>query len=136
MLVQQIPNASLFSLIGYGLAISFTVIIVRIVWSFVANGILRLLRFVSGYRPAPPRVVVVISWAGMRGGVSLATALALPTTIAGGAGFPDRDLVIFVTFVVILTTLVLQGLTFGPLIQRLNLAKDPLVLGEAQVVLE
>jgi CPA1 family monovalent cation:H+ antiporter len=136
MLVEQIPNATLFSLIGYGLAISFTVIVVRIVWSFAANGILRLLSKFSGYRPAAPRVVVVISWAGMRGGVSLATALALPTTIAGGASFPERDLVIFVTFVVILTTLVLQGLSFGPLIQALDLAKDPGVLGEAQAVLE
>src|SRR3712207_7266764 len=75
--------------------------------------------------PAPPwRNVVVLSWAGMRGVISLAAALALPTTIEGGSPFPGRDLILFLTFAVILATLVLQGFTLGPLIGALRLRSD------------
>jgi len=61
---------------------------------------------------------LVISWAGMRGIVSLAAALALP------AGFPFRDLIVLTAFSVVLATLVIQGLTLGPLLRRLNLQDD------------
>ena len=61
---------------------------------------------------------------GLRGGVSLAAALALPLVIAGGKTFPERDLLIFLTFCVILATLVVQGLSLGPLIRLLNLKGD------------
>ena len=60
----------------------------------------------------------------MRGGVSLAAALALPLTLVGGEPFPQRDLVIFLTFCVILATLVGQGLSLGPLIRVLHLQED------------
>jgi CPA1 family monovalent cation:H+ antiporter len=60
----------------------------------------------------------------MRGGVSLAAALALPLTLAGGKAFPERDLVLFLTFCVILATLVGQGLSLGPLIRLLRLPED------------
>src|SRR5438876_794340 len=61
---------------------------------------------------------------GMRGGVSLAAALALPLMLVGGGSFPERDLVIFLTFCVILATLVGQGLSLGPLIRLLHLQED------------
>ena len=63
----------------------------------------------------------VIGWSGMRGAVSLAAALALPLTTDAGQGFPERNLIIFLTFGVIFATLVVQGLTLGPLIRVLDL---------------
>jgi CPA1 family monovalent cation:H+ antiporter len=58
----------------------------------------------------------------MRGAISLAAALAIPLTVQGGAPFPGRDLILFLTFCVILLTLVLQGLSLPLLIRRLGLA--------------
>jgi CPA1 family monovalent cation:H+ antiporter len=66
----------------------------------------------------------------MRGAVSLAAALAIPLAISGGGPFPDRNLIIFLTFCVILATLVLQGLTLPALIRRLGIAADRRELGE------
>ncbi len=134
--VEQIHNSSLLFLVGYGLVVSLTVIAVRIAWSFAANSLLRSLKFFYGRRPASRRAVTVISWAGMRGGVSLATALALPETLGNGTAFPERDLVIFVTFVVIFVTLVFQGLTFAPLIRAMHLGNDPDIGREAIVALQ
>ena len=72
----------------------------------------------------PPRNVLIVGWAGMRGVVSLAAALGLPVIVRGGAPFPERDLVIFLTFSVILATLVGQGLTLPFLIRRLGVGDD------------
>nr|MDP9497918.1 cation:proton antiporter [Actinomycetota bacterium] len=75
--------------------------------------------------PTPPwQVTAALSWAGMRGVVSLAAAFALPLTTGSGAPFPQRDLLLFLVFVVILGTLVVQGLTFGPLLRALGLRPD------------
>jgi CPA1 family monovalent cation:H+ antiporter len=63
---------------------------------------------------------LVLAWSGMRGAVSLAVALALPLAITDGAAFPQRDLILFLTFVVIFFTLVVQGLTLPTLIRRLG----------------
>jgi CPA1 family monovalent cation:H+ antiporter len=68
--------------------------------------------------------VFIISWCGMRGIVSLAAALALPVALDNGQPFPFRDVIIFITFVVIAVTLVLQGLTLPPVIRWLKLATD------------
>jgi CPA1 family monovalent cation:H+ antiporter len=65
-----------------------------------------------------------MGWCGMRGIVSLAAALALPQTLQDGSPFPERDLIIFLTFVVIAVTLVLQGLTLKPLIRMLKVGRD------------
>ena len=67
---------------------------------------------------------LIISWAGMRGVISLAAALALPATIHHGAPFPDRSVIVFLTFSVILTTLILNGLTLPLLIRRLGASPD------------
>ncbi|MFL5671341.1 MAG: cation:proton antiporter, partial [Chloroflexota bacterium] len=88
------------TLIAYALIISLTVIVARFVWVFPATYLPRMLskRIRTRDPSPPPQAVVVISWAGMRGAVSLAAALALSLV------FPDRDLVIFLTFCVILAT--------------------------------
>ena len=113
-------------LIGLAVAISATAILIRIIWAYPASYIPRLLSARIRERegiPAP-RYVFVVAWAGMRGVVSLAAALALPLTLPDGTPFPERDLLIFLTFAVILATLVGQGLTLPLLIRKLGIAAD------------
>ncbi len=68
--------------------------------------------------------VFLVGWAGMRGVISLASALAIPVTLADGKEFPERDLVLFISFMVILVTLVFQGLSLPWIIKKLNLSED------------
>jgi monovalent cation/hydrogen antiporter len=116
--------------------ICVSVIVLRLVWVPIFTYLLRFLfRSVRERDPYPPwQAPAVISWSGIRGGVSLAAALALPT------GFPDRDLIVFVTFCVIVVTLVGQGLSLPAVIRALGLAGDQgaiCELAEAQrIVLE
>jgi monovalent cation/hydrogen antiporter len=104
-------------LLFLGLAVSLTVIIARIVWVFPATYLPRTFSARIRERdPAPPvKAVFIISWAGMRGVVSLAAALALTADI------PQRDLILFLTFCVIVATLVGQGLSLPWLVRRLGL---------------
>ena len=113
-------------LIVQGALISATAIGVRLVWVPLAVVIPRLLsRALRTRDPIPPLShMLVVAWAGMRGIVSLAAALALPLTTAAGTPFPFRNEVILFTFVVILFTLVLQGLTLTPLIRALRVGED------------
>ncbi len=113
-------------LIGLAAAISLTVIVVRILWVFPGTYVPRWLSAGIRSREArpPARAVFLVSWAGMRGVVSLAAALALPATLSTGAPFPERDLLIFLTFAVILATLVGQGLTLPLIVRRLGIAAD------------
>jgi monovalent cation/hydrogen antiporter len=73
----------------------------------------------------------VLGWTGMRGVLALAAAFSLPRTLQDGAPFPQRDLIIFLTFSIILVTLVLQGLTLPTIISKLGLCEtNPLRLAE------
>jgi CPA1 family monovalent cation:H+ antiporter len=114
-------------LLVFGAVISLVAIVTRLVWVPLATAIPRLLSPALRRRdPMPPwSTVFVVGWTGMRGIVSLAAALALPLTTARGDPFPSRDLIIVITFEVILATLVVQGLTLSPLIRRLRLGNDP-----------
>lgn len=97
------------------LAISAVLIASRFVWVFLEVWLPRLSASVRRREPRPPTShTVIVSWAGMRGVVSLAAALALPVT------FPERDLLVFLAFCAILATLVLQGTTLEWLIRRLG----------------
>jgi CPA1 family monovalent cation:H+ antiporter len=113
-------NYSLARLASYAAAVSLAVIVARFVWVFPATYLPRKVsRRLRERDPSPPwRNVTVIAYAGMRGAVSLAAALALPLDLAG------RDLVIFLAYGVIVVTLVGQGLTLQPLIRRLDLQDD------------
>ena len=111
---------------GYAALIAATVISVRFAWLFTVPYVIRKLdRRPSqverrvGWRPR-----VVMGWSGMRGGVSLAAALALPLTTDAGAELADRDLILFITYGVILATVVGQGLTLPPLIRKLGVTDD------------
>jgi CPA1 family monovalent cation:H+ antiporter len=113
-------------LIVYALAISLAVIVVRILWVFPATYLPRLLfKSLRARDPYPSwRHVTIIAWTGMRGVVSLAAALALPFTKADGSPFPGRDLILFLSFVIILATLVVQGLSLPVLIRWLGVEDD------------
>jgi Na+/H+ antiporter len=113
-------------LILWGALMSGVVIGVRLLWMFlVPYGVRMADRQASdGPRRAPPAERLAVGWAGMRGSVSLAAALAIPLHTDAGAPFPGRGLIIFLAFGVILVTLVGQGLTLGPMITRLRLMDD------------
>jgi CPA1 family monovalent cation:H+ antiporter len=113
-------------LVLYAVLVSLTVILVRILWVFPATYLpRRLSRHIRERDPSPSwRNVSAVAWTGMRGVISLAAALALPCHTVSGAQFPDRDLIIFLTFCVILATLVVQGLSLPALIRALGLEDD------------
>src|SRR5829696_6047197 len=118
---------SVTSVILYGVLVSLVVIVTRLLWVFPKAYLPRRLlpRRLRELDPYPPwQHVVVIGYTGMRGAVSLAAALALPLTVEGGAPFPGRDLILFLTFCVILLTMVPQGLSLLFIIRRLGLAGD------------
>ncbi len=125
-ILERLGAKSLAGPIQDALAISAVVVLLRIAWVLPATYLPRwLFRSVGQRDPAPPfEQVFMIGWTGMRGIVSLAAALALPYSVASGAPFPFRDEIIFITFGVILFTLVLQGLTLPLVIRVLQLADD------------
>ena len=105
--------------LGHSAVVILAVVLTRLVWVFPATYVARLIPSVRRAAPAPPwRGVFLIGWSGLRGVVSLAAALALPLD------FPERSFILFVTFAVILVTLVGQGLTLPLVIHKLGLAPD------------
>jgi CPA1 family monovalent cation:H+ antiporter len=121
--LTEYTNGQLFL---YGALVSAAAIAVRFAWIYLATYLPLLLSKKARIRsPAPPEAeVFIMSWCGMRGIVSLAAALALPLYLDNGEPFPQRDLIIFLTFVVIAVTLVVQGLTLAPLIRTLKVGTD------------
>jgi monovalent cation/hydrogen antiporter len=119
-ILDGLGGTAVAQLVGQGLLISAVVIAVRVVWMFTVPYLIRLVdrRPSQVMRRVGARERLVMGWSGMRGAVSLAAALALPLN------FPMRNLILFLTFAVILATLVVQGLTLPTLIQRLRLHSD------------
>ena len=125
-IMDELSGRSTAELIGYAALVSAVVIGARFAWIFTVGFSGRLLpREVMD--PAPTwRAKTILAWSGMRGAVSLAAALALPLTTDAGSSFPDRNLIIFLTFSVIVATLVFEGLTLPLLIRVLNPEDDGL----------
>jgi Na+/H+ antiporter len=123
---DAIPSGELNSLTLKGALVVATVIVVRLIWVPVAAWVPRFLSpSLRARDPMPPwSNLFVLGWTGMRGIVSLAAALALPLTTAAGTPFPFRAEIILITFMVILVTLVLQGLSLPLLIRALDLGED------------
>ena len=122
-------------LLLYGALFSALIILLRLVWVFPGAYISYFIRAKLLHQQIPfptVRQVFVVGWTGMRGVVALAAALALPETLADGSPFPQRNLIVFLTFCVILVTLVLQGLTLPALIRALGLAGKPADEGEEE----
>lgn len=123
----QLGDISVGTAIGYGLIISLALILTRLLCTY---GALLFTRFMSHFitvADANPtwKEPLVLGWAGMRGVVSLAAALSIPLFIGEGQPFPYRNLILFVTFIVILVTLVIQGLTLPWLIRKVKLTDKP-----------
>lgn len=138
--VQGLRDGSVAALVGATAAVLVTVIAVRLLWVYPATYLPRLLSArIREREPAPaPRAVFVVAWSGMRGVVSLAAAFAIPLTVESGAPFPGRDMILFITFAVVVGTLLLHGLTLPWLITRLGVdnvnerRKDAIALAAAQ----
>lgn len=107
----------------YAIAVFLVVVVTRFVWVYPGTFVPRLLSArIRDREPNPTwKGAFVISWAGMRGVVSLAIAFSIPLTMEGGEAFPERNLVLFLTFTTVIGTLVVQGLTLPPLIRLLKL---------------
>jgi CPA1 family monovalent cation:H+ antiporter len=118
-IVDALSGWSTGELLGYAVLVTAAVIAARFLWIFPA-------KYLSSRERGPHawKSSLVLTWAGMRGAVSLAAALALPLTVDAGGPFPDRDLIVFLTFGVILGTLVVQGLTLPALIRAVDLEDD------------
>jgi CPA1 family monovalent cation:H+ antiporter len=118
-IVERLPDYTTWQLAALGLAVSATLIVSRFLWVFPTSWLPRALsRRMREQDPLPSMgSLTVLSWAGMRGVVSLAAALALP------AQFPRRDLIVFLAFCAIFATLVLQGTTLGWLVQKLGVVE-------------
>jgi len=120
VIVEGLGGYSLQEAIQYGLLISAMVIAIRIVLVYITAFVPRWFspRVRARERSPGLKLPFIIGWAGMRGVVSLAAALSIPLALQSGAAFPQRNLILFITFVVILVTLVFQGLTL-PIFLRL-----------------
>ena len=124
LLLRALAPATAIRLVGIGIVVSLVLVVVRALWIFATEFLPPFVRD----EPRPPRLLahsIVLSWAGMRGVVSLAAALALPLTLPAGGSFPAREAVLIVTLTVIVFTLLGQGLTLPWLIRRLRLGTDP-----------
>lgn len=123
IVIKKISERPIDSLLLWAVAINLTVITLRMAWSMGFGQLVFRLDPSQRKRYAKPpwRQSMVIGWAGMRGAVSLAAALAMPFQLADGSAFPGRDLILFLTTTVIFVTVVLQGLTLPMLIQVLRL---------------
>jgi len=123
--VRGLPSGQFGKLLWYAAVLSVAVIVIRIVWVFPATYLPRLFPSIRKRDPFPKwQNVAIVAWTGMRGVVSLAAALSLPINIGENKPFPGRDLILFFTFSIILTTLVLQGLTLPLLIRLLEVEDD------------
>jgi CPA1 family monovalent cation:H+ antiporter len=127
-ILDTLSGRSTSALLWDAVVVSATVILARILWVFPLSYVpWRLWGRVGAHDPAPPwQRPAVVSWMGLRGAVSLAAALALPLTTDAGNGFPNRSLIIFLTFAVIVATLVLQGLSLPFVIGALGVEDDGL----------
>jgi Na+/H+ antiporter len=124
LVLAQVGDHELARLIVSGIGISMLAVALRMGWMFAGS-------LVSRLRPAESRaslpranVIALLGWSGMRGVLSLATALAVPQTVASGAPFPGRATILFYAFCIIVVTLVLQGLPLPAVIRWLRIPRD------------
>jgi monovalent cation:H+ antiporter, CPA1 family len=117
-IVSRLDSSRLWQAIWFGVTVLTVVIVVRIAWVMLGTRIPRLFHRHDTSASTTTREAVLISWCGMRGLVTLATALALPSD------FPHRDVIVLSAFIVVLGSLIIQGLTVGVLIKLLRLKPD------------
>jgi monovalent cation/hydrogen antiporter len=134
VIIREVEEVSLGQAIWYGLAISLVLIITRICCTLGASVFTRIAgRFITVAERNPGwKVPLAFGWSGMRGVVSLAAALSIPLVINPGQAFPYRNLILIITFVVILVTLVVQGLTLPWVIRKMKLKDEDAELREQE----
>lgn len=135
-ITKGLEETSLMTAIGYGVLITFVLIISRIISSYgavIVTLIARNFITVADNRNPGYKTPFILGWTGMRGVVSLAAALSIPVYLNNGNGFPQRNLILFITFIVILLTLLIQGLTLPYFIKKIKLNDiyDPVPRHEA-----
>jgi monovalent cation/hydrogen antiporter len=126
--MEAIHGYDLKTLLLYGAVFSAFLIVLRLAWVYPGAHLAYFIRrrILHQNEPTPgARMSFVVGWTGMRGVISLAAAIAVPQVLGNGQPFAQRNLIIFLTFSVILVTLVLQGLTLPPVIRMLGLAGIP-----------
>jgi Na+/H+ antiporter len=135
-ITKGLEGVSLITAIGYGVLITAVLIVSRILSSYgavIVTLIARNFITVADRRHPGYKTPFILGWTGMRGVVSLAAALSIPVYLNNGNGFPQRNLILFITFIVILLTLLIQGLTLPYFIRKINLTDiyDPVPRDEA-----
>jgi CPA1 family monovalent cation:H+ antiporter len=128
-ILAGIRDMRLSDLLLYGILLAAVLIALRMIWvfaeSWISHAIRRLIKRPEPQMPA--KEMFIVGWTGMRGVIALAAAISLPEVLNDGTAFPQRDVLIFLTFCVILITLVAQGLSLPLLIRKLGMAatSDP-----------
>jgi CPA1 family monovalent cation:H+ antiporter len=124
VIVDALAGYSAMQLMGWAAAVALTVIAARFLWVVPGTFLTAWMRREKRPIQNPGRAAIVLGWAGMRGAVSLAAALALPLATDAGNAFPSRELIIFLTFGVIFASLVVQGLSFPALLKVLGVEDE------------
>ncbi len=135
-ITKGLEETTLLTAIGYGVLITVVLIISRLLSSYgavIVTLIARNFITVADNRHPGYKTPFILGWTGMRGVVSLAAALSIPVYLNNGNGFPQRNLILFITFIVILLTLLIQGLTLPYFIKKIKLPNiyDPVPREEA-----
>ena len=136
LIVSGLGDTSIYQATMYGVIITVVLIIIRMFASYGAVVFTLIMRnFINVADAESPgwKVPIVLGWTGMRGVVSLAAALSIPVTLADGSPFPHRTLILFITFVVILLTFVLQGLTLPLLLKKVKLKDKDFIKSEKEI---
>ncbi|PBJ15870.1 Na+/H+ antiporter [Flavobacterium sp. ACN6] len=126
-ITRGLEEVTIATAIGYGILITFVLIISRILSSYgavIVTLIARNFITVADSRNPGFKTPFILGWTGMRGVVSLAAALSIPVYLNNGNGFPQRNLILFITFIVILLTLLIQGLTLPYFIKKIKFKID------------
>ncbi len=139
-ITSGLEDVSLLHAIGYGVLITAVLIVSRILSAYgavIVTLIARNFITVADSRNPGYKTPFILGWTGMRGVVSLAAALSIPVYLNNGNGFPQRNLILFITFIVILLTLLIQGLTLPYFIRKIKLTDiyDPIPRDEAYAIL-
>lgn len=126
VVMKQVPAGTLGAVLTAGVVVSLVAIGVRLVWVPIATVLPRMMSAETRRKEPPPnpKAVALVAWTGMRGIVSLASALALPVALNNGDRFPYRSEIILITMCVIMITLVIQGATLTPIIRWFNFAPE------------
>lgn len=135
-IVSGLGDTSIMTAFGYGVLITITLVVVRIIAAYgavITTLVMRNFITVADAQSPGWKTPIILGWCGMRGVVSLAAALSIPVSLSDGTAFPQRNLILFITFIVILLTLVVQGLTLPYLIKKFQIPDRDFTRSEKEI---